>query len=131
MAIVDDFDQALEVDVLAAALALDRSETGDLLTLLAQKLTGILPKNTRVKRGLLGLGEIQTVTLSFAEDIYEIDRNRDSSLTAKSIKVVRGIKIKTTEMTTTEWSQAVARSLSQIAVRDAEVRAGLNRFILK
>lgn len=128
---MDDFDQALEVDVLAAALALDRAETGDLVTLLAQKLTGILPRNTHVKRGLLGLGEIQTVTLDLNEDVYEIDRSRDGSLTAKAIKVVRGVKIKTTELTTAEWSQAVARSLSQIAIRDARFRDGLDRFVLK
>jgi hypothetical protein len=126
----EDLDRALEVDVLAAALSLDRQGSGDLLTLLAQKLTGGLPRNTKVRRSWFGLGAVQAVTICFADVHYEIGRQKYGDLVATSIQIVRGVKIKTTQMTTAEWSQAVAQTLAQEAERNAEVRAGLNRFIL-
>ncbi len=130
VAMTEDLDQALEVDVLAAALSLDRTASGDLLTLLAQKLTGSLPRNTQVKRGLLGLGAVQSVTIVFEDCQYEISRDQYGSVVAKSIDIVRGIKIKTTQISTAEWSQAVAQTLAQKSAQNAEVRDGLNRFIL-
>jgi hypothetical protein len=126
----DEFDRALEVDVLAAALSLDRRESGDLLTLLAQKLTGSLPRNTQVKKSWLGLGAIESITLSFDDYQYQIGRSKYGNIVAKSMRIVRGVKIETTELSTAEWSQQVARSLAQAAAQNAEVRAGLDRFIV-
>jgi hypothetical protein len=126
----DELDRALEVDVLAAALCLDRQSSGDLLTLFAQKFTGGLPRNTQVKRSLFGLGAIHSVTICFEDCQYQISRQRDGSMIAKSIQIVRGVKIKTTELTTAAWSQAIAQTLAQKAAQNAEVREGLNRFIL-
>ena len=126
----DEFDRALEVDVLAAALSLDRRESGDLLTLLAQKLTGSLPRNTQIQKSWFGLGAIESITLCFDDYQYQISRGKYGNIAAKSIQVVRGIKIKTTELTTAEWSQQVARSLAQSAAQNAEIRDGLNRFIV-
>jgi hypothetical protein len=126
----DELDRALEVDVLAAALSLDRQSSGDLLTLLAQKFTGGLPRNTQIQRRWFGLGAVQAVSLCFEDCQYQISRQQDGSMLAQSIQIVRGVKIKTTELTTAEWSQAIAQTLAQKAAQNAEVRAGLNRFIL-
>jgi hypothetical protein len=129
-AMTDDIDRSLEIDVLAAELSLDRSVSGDLLTLLAQKLIGSLPRHTQVERSLLGLGAVRAVTISFEDCQYIISRDRYGSVVAKSSDIVRGIKIKTTQITTAEWSQALAQTLSKKAAQNAEVRDGLNRFIL-
>jgi hypothetical protein len=126
----ENFDRALAVDVLAAALALDQQEAGDILTILAQKFAGGLPRNTKVQRSLLGFGAVQAVTISFEDCQYEVSRSKYGSLVAKSIEVVRGIKIKTNEISIEEWSQSVANTLAIKAQHNAEIRAGLNRFIL-
>lgn len=125
----DDLDLALKVDVLAASLSLDRRESGDLLTLLAQKLKSGFPRNTQVERRLFGLGAVYTVTLCFDDYHYQVSRGQYGDLSAKLTKVVRGVKIKTTEMPTGEWSQQVAEALARLAVQNAEVRDALTRFV--
>lgn len=123
-------DLALEVDVLAASLSLDRQESGDLLSLLALKLKGGLPHNTQVEKGWMGMGAVQSVTLCFDDAHYQISRGQYGSLVAKVIKVVRGVKIKTTEIPAAEWSQQVAAALASAAKQDANMRHALNRFVL-
>jgi hypothetical protein len=85
MAMTDEFDRALEVDILAAALSLDRYESGDLLTLLAQKLTGSLPRNTQIQKSWFGFGAIESITLCFDDYEYQIGRGKYGNITAKSI----------------------------------------------
>jgi hypothetical protein len=126
----ENFEQALAVDVLAAALSLDQQEAGDILRILAQKFVGGLPRHTKVQRSLWGFGAVQAVTISFEDCQYEVSRSKYGSLVAKSIEVVRGIKIKTNEISIEEWSQAVANTLALKAQQSAEIRAGLQQFIV-
>jgi len=126
----EHFNQALEVDILAASLSLERQESGDLLELLVQKLKPILPRNTQVKRALLGLGEVTSVTLCFEDYHYQISRERYGAIATKVLKIVGGVSIKTTTIPTSEWSQAVAQALSKMAAQDAQVRHALNQLIL-
>jgi hypothetical protein len=126
----EDLDQALTVDILAAALSTDRQASGDLLSLLAKKFAGGLPRNTQVRRSWFGYGAVQAVIICFEDCQYEISREKYGSVVAKSIEVVRGVKIKTTQMSLTEWSQAIAQTLAQKALQNAEVRDGLQRFIV-
>jgi hypothetical protein len=126
----NNYDQALEVDVLAAALSLDRKDSGDILELLARKFQGSLPQNTKVERKLLGLGAIASVTLCFDDYHYQISRERYGAIAAKTIKIIRGVKIKTTEIPTTEWSLAVAQALARMAANNAQFKDSLSKFIL-
>ena len=126
----DNFNQALEVDVLAAALSIDRQESGDLLELLVRKLKRFLPRNTQVQRSWFGLGAIKTVTLCFDDYHYQISRERYGSIAARMIKVIRGVSIKSTEISLEEWSQKVAEALAETAARDAKVRDALSQFII-
>lgn len=126
----DNFNQALTVDVLAAALAIDRQESGDLLELLVRKLKRFLPGNTQVQRSWFGFGAIKTVTLCFDDYHYQISRERYGSIAARMNKVIRGVSIKSTEISLEEWSQKVAEALAETAARDAKVRDALSQFIL-
>ena len=126
----DNLDQELEVEVLCAALTIERQETGDILKLLAFKLKRALPQNTQVQRQWFGLGAVTAVTLCFDDHHYQINRDRYGSITAKIMKLVGGVKIKTTEVTVTEWSQAVAAALVQASSRNTEMREALSKFIL-
>lgn len=126
----DNYNQTLEVDVLAAALSIDRQESGELLELLVRKLKRFLPRNTQVQRSFFGFGAIKTVTLCFDDYHYQISRERYGSIAARMIKVIRGVSIKSTEISLEEWSQKVAEALAQTAARDAKVRDALSQFIL-
>ncbi|MDZ8052716.1 MAG: hypothetical protein RMX68_015850 [Aulosira sp. ZfuVER01] len=126
----DNFDQELEVEILSAALTIERQETGDILKLLAFKLQRALPQNTQVQRQWFGLGAVTAVTLCFNDHHYQINRDRYGSITAKVMKLVGGVKIKTTEVSVTEWRQAVAATLVQVSSRNTEMREALSKFIL-
>jgi len=129
----DNLDRALEVDVLAAALRLDRREAGDLLEFLAQKLEQSLPQNTTVTRGgwfLSNEHPVQEITVRFDDRHYQIIRERHGSFTAKVVKLVRGVAIKTTEIPIDQWTDEVAQQLAQLAAHSAQTRSALNKFVI-
>ena len=129
----DNLDQALEVDVLAAALRMDHQESRDLLEFLARKLEQSLPQNTTVTRGGWFLSKehpVQQITVSFDDYQYQIIRERHRSFTAKVMKLVRGVVIKTTEIPIDQWTDEVAQQLAQLAQRSAQARSALNKFVV-
>ena len=127
---IDDIDQALNVDVLAAALSLEQRGAGNLLELLARKFSNGLPQNAKIRRRWLGLGSIRSVTLCFDDREYQVSREKYGAIATRSAQVVRGITIKTTDLSMAEWRQAVAEVLAEKAALNADVRESLNRFIL-
>ncbi|GAC1452615.1 MAG: hypothetical protein NVS2B14_19490 [Chamaesiphon sp.] len=129
----EDLDPALEVDVLAAALRMDRQESGDLLEFLAKKLEQSLPKNTTVTRGGWFLSKqhpVEDITVRFDDYQYQIIRERHGALTAKVMKLVRGVVLKTTEVPIAQWTDEVAEQLASLAERSAQTRGALNKFVL-
>ena len=129
----DDLDLALQVDVLAAALRMDHQESRDLLEFLAQKLAQSLPQNTTVTRGG-GLFSrehpVKEILVRFDDYHYQITREQHGSLTAKTLKLVRGIVLKTTEIPLDQWTEEVAQKLVQLAQCNAQTRQALNKFVL-
>ena len=97
---------------------------------MARKFKGFLPRNTQVNRDWFGLGTIKTVTLCFDDYHYQISREPYGAIAAKVIKIIRGVKIKTTEIPMTEWNLQLAQTLANIAARDAQVNQALHQFIL-
>jgi hypothetical protein len=126
-------DPSLEVEILAAALSLDNQETGDLLEFLAQKLELSLPQNTTVVRRGSFLSKqrpVQEIVVRFNDYHYQILRERHGPPSAKVLKLVRGVVLKTTEVSVEQWTQEVAQHLSQVAQQSAQTRSALNKFIL-
>jgi hypothetical protein len=128
-----EFDRSLEVDVLAAALRLDRDESGDLLEFLAQKLELSLPQQTTISRGGNFLSKqrpVKEIIVRFNDSHYQILRDRHGSVTAKVIQLVRGVAIKTTEMPIDVWTDQVAAQLAQLAAQSSQTRTALDKFVL-
>src|SRR6478672_1969077 len=129
----EDFDQALQVDVLAASLRMEHQESGDLLEFLDKKLEQSLPQNTTVTRGGWFLSKdhpVQEITVRFNDYQYQILRERQGSLTAKVMKLVRGVVLKTTEIPVHQWTDEVAQQLAQLAESSAQTRRALNKFVI-
>ena len=59
-----------------------------------------------------------------------MSREKYGAIATRSAQVVRGITIKTTDLSMAEWRQAVAEVLAEKAALNADVRESLNRFIL-
>ena len=129
----EDLDPSLEVDVLAAALRMDHQESGDLFEFLAKKLEQSLPENTTVTRSGWFLAKdhpVKEITVRFDNYHYQIVRERHNSLTAKVMKLVRGVVLKTTEIPVEQWTEEVAQQLAQLASQSAQTRSALNKFVL-
>jgi hypothetical protein len=128
-----EFDRSLEVDVLAAALRLDRDESGDLLEFLAKKLELSLPQQTTISRGGNFLSKqrpVKQIIVRFNDSHYQLWRDRDGSVTAKVIQLVRGVAIKTTAMPIDIWTNEVAAQLAQLAAQSSQTRTALDKFVL-
>jgi len=129
----DNLDEALAVDVLAAALRMDHQESGDLLEFLAKKLEQSLPQNTTVTRGGWLLAKdhpVQEIIVRFEDYHYQIVREKRGSLTAKVMKLVRGVVLKTTIVPVDQWTEEVAQHLALLAEQSGQTRMALNRFVL-
>jgi len=127
-----ELDPALEADVLAAALQLDNRESGDLLEFLAQKLEQSLPQATTVVRGgnfLSKTRPVKEITVRFDAYHYQISR-RSGLPAAKVMKLVRGVVLKTSEVSVEDWTAGIAQELATLAQRSAQTRAALSQFVL-
>jgi hypothetical protein len=129
----DELDPSLQVDVLVAALQIDRQESGDLLEFLAQKLELTLPQQTTVIRGggmFSRKHPVREITVKFNEYHYQIIREQHGSLSAKVMKLVRGVVLKTTEISVDQWTEDVAQQLAQLAQHSTQTRNALHKFVL-
>jgi hypothetical protein len=127
-----ELDPALEADVLAAALRLDNHESGDLLEFLAQKLEQSLPQQTAVTRGggfLSKQRPVKEITLRFPDYHYQLTRQH-GAVSARVQKLVRGVVLKTTEISVEQWTAEVAQQLVILAQQSAQTRTALSRFVL-
>lgn len=129
----EDLDLSLQVNVLAAALQINRQESGDLLEFLAMKLELALPQQTTVTRSNKLFSKehpVKEVTVRFNDYHYQMVREQHGLLTAKVMKLVRGVVLKTTEISVDQWTEEVAQQLAQLAQHSAQTRNALNKFVL-
>jgi hypothetical protein len=124
----EDLPDGFTIDSLAAAIAVNRGDGQPVLDQLARRLGAFLGPYLTIKRGILGLGGIQSLRLSLADYDYEIVNMRNQ-FTTRRIKMVGGVAIKTTELPIDEWSQMMATSLAAMADRSSRMRATLDRLI--
>jgi hypothetical protein len=122
-----DGPDGFTIDSLAAAIAVNRGDGQPVLDQLARRLEAFLGPYLTIKRGILGLGGIQSLRLSLADYDYEIVKTRNQ-FTTRRIKMVGGVAIKTTELPIDEWSQMMAASLASMADRSTRMRATLDRL---
>jgi hypothetical protein len=127
----DELDLSLQVDVLAATLRIEHQESGDLLEFLAKKLELILPQQTTVARsgGLFSKNHpVKEIMVRFNDSHYQLVRHQ-GSLSAKVMKLVRGVVLKTTEVSVDQWTEEIAQQLVQLAQHSAQTRNALNKFV--
>jgi hypothetical protein len=127
-----ELDPALEADVLAAALRMDNQESGDLLEFLAQKLEQSLPQNISVTRSggfLSKTRPVKAITVRFPDYHYQLSRQQ-GTLSARVQKLVRGVVLKTAEISVEQWIAEVAQQLAILAQQSAQARAALSQFVL-
>ena len=128
----DELDQALQVEVMMASLQLDQGETKNSLEYLANMLEKALPANTAVRRGgwfLSGSKPVEELTVRFDDFHYQIVSQKNGSFIASQMKIVRGVVLKTTEISMEQCIDEIVKQLTELSEKNSRARAALNRFV--
>jgi hypothetical protein len=125
--------QSVQVEMVAASLRADTTDLNAFLEALATKLAGALPNQTEIiRRHSLFSREhpVEEIVISLGDAQYRVTRDRRNLLSTSRAKVVRGIVLKTDEISMDQWIQELATGLSQEAARSENARIALERFLL-
>jgi len=129
----DDFDQALKFEVLAASLRSDHKQSTDMLESLASMLEAALPESTTVVRKGQFLSKekfVERATVTFDEYQYEIVKEKHGAFKARSMKIVRGVVLKTSDIPFDKCIDSILSELEKLAQNNAEARRALNKIVL-
>jgi hypothetical protein len=124
-------DDAPDLDLLAASLRADASDTAAFLEALAARLEGALPRQVEVERkgGLFGGGKrVRRIAVRLADRHYELEGAR-GALTARRRTVVRGIALKSEELGVDAWIEALSADLVALAQSSERGRLALERLL--
>ncbi len=129
----DELSEPLRMEMFAASLRADSTDVKAFLEALATKLEGSLPNQTIVTRhsGLFSREHpVKEIIVTLGEYQYRISRDRQGPLQALRAKVVRGIVLKTEQLSIEQWIDELASGLAQTAAQSAQARAALERFLI-
>lgn len=129
----DDFDQALQLDVLAASLRSDTAQSTDMLEQLARMLQAAVPEAVTIERGGWFMSKerpLQELNVRFDDFQYQIVRQKHGSVTASAKKLVRGVVLKTNDISVEECIEKILASLKEMSEKNAQTRRALNKFVL-
>lgn len=121
-----------DFDLLAASLRADARDVDGFVEALATKLEASFPEQTRIERkgGRLGGARkhVRRVELEIGERRYELS-HRSGSVGCMRRTVVRGIALKSEELTLDAWIDALSGDLLGEADRSERSRLALERLL--
>ena len=124
-------NEGLGFEVLASSLRADLSDTKAFLGALAEKLSGALPQQCVVERkgGLFSKEKhVHRVRVELGEHQYAIE-HAGHGLRASRARVVRGIALKTDELSVDQWIDELSRDLAAHAAKNSQARVALERLL--
>lgn len=130
---MEDFEDALQVDVLACSLRMDKDASGDMLEHLATKLSQVLPEETEVTRGgwlLSAKKPVTELTIKLDDTGYTFVRMKRGNIAARRQKIVRGVVLKNEEVPVEKLIQELAEKLAVLAEKNARTREALQKFVI-
>jgi hypothetical protein len=122
---------APDLDLLAASLRADATDTAAFLEALAARLEGALPDRVEVQRkgGLFGGGKrVRRIAVRLGDTHYEIEGDGGAAV-ARKRNVVRGIALKSEELPVEAWIEALSADLLVLAQSSERGRAALERLL--
>ena len=129
----DELSEPLQVEMLAASLRADTTDLKVFLEVLATKLIGSLPHQTQVLRHSSLFSRehpVKEIVVTLGDYQYRVTRERQGPITSFRAKVVRGIVLKTEQISMEQWIGELAEGLVQAAAESAQTRAALHQFLL-
>jgi hypothetical protein len=129
---VSEADRSLDVDVLAASLRADAADIGEFAELLAVKLEGALPAQTRVERrrsGLRGPRRVTRIEVALPSERLEL-QSGGGSVQASCARVSGGIVLKHEPLGLDEWVGRLSSALAAEAERSQDARRALGELLI-
>ena len=121
-----------QLDLLAASLRADSSNTRTLVEALAAKLEAALPSSTSVERRGTRLfakdKRVEKITISLGQDSYTLEMAGENARAARS-KTVGGIAIRNEQLSLDDWLTSLTAALGAEAKRSEAVRSALERLL--
>lgn len=122
----------LRFDLAASALRSDASDTRSLLDALAAKLEAALPAETRVERRAAKRfskdKHVTSLEVRLGDALYAVSLSTSRALARRST-VVRGIVIKSDELSLDAWLDALSSALRHEAQRSEATRLALEKLL--
>jgi hypothetical protein len=116
-------------DQLAASLRADATDVRAFVEALATKLELSFPERCRIERaGLLGKKHVRRIAVELGDGRYELD-HQDGVISARRASVVRGISLKSEELSLEDWIDQLASQLVVEADRSERGREALQRML--
>jgi len=126
--------EPLQMEMLAASLRADSTDTRAFLEALAAKLSGSLPNQTTVIRHSSIFSRehpVKEIAVTMGDYQYRIGREKQGPIMTQRAKVVRGIVLKTEQISMDQWIDELADALAHEAEHSAQARIALERFLLQ
>jgi hypothetical protein len=123
-----------DLDMLAASLRVDSTDSGTFVEGLATKLEDILPGRVSVqhgRRGLLGPKYVRKVSVQVSDQRLELLRSDRDVVEARCARVSGGIVLKTEAMDVDDWLGALGGALAAEAQRNQKIRQALERLMIE
>lgn len=124
---------SLDLDLLAASLRVDSTDSGTFVEGLAAKLTDILPGRVAVKygrQGLLGPKRMRLLSVQMGDQRLELVRGDRDVLEARRGRISGGIVLKTETLEVEDWLSALGEALAAEAQRNQKTRQALERLLI-
>jgi hypothetical protein len=120
---------AADFDLVAASLRADADDLRVFVEALATKLEQSFPGRCNVRRGgLRGRGSVRQITVELGESRYELV-NGEASVSTRRSSVVRGISVKSEELTVDNWLDSLAVQMVAEAGRSERGRMALEKLL--
>ena len=95
-------------------------------------LQSSLPERTTVKRGGWFMSKVRPVeelSIQFEDVGYQITKSSYGTVSAKQKKIVRGVALKSAEVTVEDCVNSIVAELSELAKKNATTRQALSKFV--
>ena len=119
-----------DLDVAAAMLRADTADVDNLLDVLGDKLERILGRRVQVQResGFRRSKRVAKIVVDAGGKRLEASRGR-AGATFGEVHAVRGITLRTTEISAEDWLDRLVELVKAEAGRSGDVRAALGRLL--
>lgn len=132
--LVDSEDTGFDLDMLAASLRVESTDTGTFVEGLAAKLADILPGRVTVqhaRRGLFGPKYVRRLSVQMGDERLELLRSDGDVVEGKRGRVSGGIVLKTETLQVDDWLGALGGALAAEARRNQRTRQALERLLIE